>query len=86
MEDLQDEQKELIEEVLNALKEKFATLPITNRNILAIATVEAAAMIAAVESDTHGQLVGYGRPEVEDRIQEYVDIFRINALRSLADW
>lgn len=85
MDDLHEGQKELVEEVLNTLTEKFETMSIMNRNSLAMATVEAAAVIAAVEADSYGQILGYSRPEVENRIQRYVDFFRTNAVGGLSD-
>ena len=85
MEDLSDEERVLVEDVLSALTDKFSSLPVMNRNLLAIATVEAAAVVVAVEAESHAELLGYERAEIEDRIEEYIAIFRSYAMQAVSD-
>ncbi len=79
MDNLEGEHEELVSEVLDALTGKFQKLPVVNRNILAIATVEAAAMVVATEVDLHGRILGYDREDAMGRIQEYASLLFRNA-------
>lgn len=79
MESLDGEHEELVSEVLDALTEKFKKLPVVNRNILAIATVEAAAMIVATEVNMHAKILGYDKEDAMGRIQEYTSLLFRNA-------
>lgn len=85
MDNLEGEHEELASEVLHALTEKFKTLPIVDRNILAIATVEAAALIVATEVADHIKATDGESEDALGRIQEYASLLFRNAAIALQD-
>lgn len=85
MDNLDDEHEDLANEVLDALTEKFKSLPVVDRNILTIATVEAAAMLVATEVERHIEMNEGGSDEALGRIQEYASLLFRSAAIALQD-
>ncbi|PCI59613.1 MAG: hypothetical protein COB37_11245 [Kordiimonadales bacterium] len=80
-----DDQDEMAQNVLNVVLSKIRQLPISDRSLVVIASVEAIAWIAAVETTTHCRNNGLDRTAARERIDEYAMLFVSNADRSLPE-
>ncbi len=82
----QDENKHapLVQEVVETLLSKFEKLPKTDRQVVVIASIEAIAWIAAMESRSFCKKNDLNSEAAMDRIEEYALLFAHNATHELA--
>jgi hypothetical protein len=74
----------LVQEVVDTLLSKFEKLPHTDRQVVIIASIEAIAWIAAMESASHCKKKGLNSEHAMERIEDYAVLFANNAIRDLA--
>ena len=66
---------ELVEEVVETLLTKFQTLPTVDRSLIVIASIEAIAWLASMESVSHCKKLGENDEHLQDRMNEYKKVF-----------
>ena len=72
-----------MEEVFEVLQGKFDGLPTMDRNLIALASLEAIAKVIAKEVHTHAMILGHNRNMAEKRILEYSKLFKMVASNHL---
>jgi len=67
--------RDLVSEIIEHLLEKFKRLPVHNRNLIILATIEATARVTAMETVYYSQKSNCSEDETNSRINEYVALY-----------
>lgn len=67
--------RHLVAEIVEHLLEKFKRLPVGNRELIVLSTIEAAAWITAMETRAHVKKTGCDAVETDARTKMYIDLY-----------
>lgn len=76
-------QIEYVQEIVDAVIEKVERLPVEDRNLVLIASIEAIASIAAMESMAHSEGSSDDTAAASSRVAHYVNLFAASAEQNL---
>ena len=77
------EHSPLVKELVDTLLSKFEKMPTVDRNLVVIASIEATAWIATMESISYCNRNGLNKETMRERFEEYCKIFEATGAMDL---